>query len=77
MMRSSRWPRIWKDSVFFYLNMIAKSILWMIVITKLKKRTMLVYIYNILGVCLSGRPPWGKGVRVSMPFINAFPWLPF
>jgi hypothetical protein len=37
-----------------------------------------VYIYNILGVCLSGRPsPWGKGVKVSMAFINAFPWLPF
>jgi hypothetical protein len=30
------------------------------------------YIYNILGVCLSGRPPWGLGVRVSTPFINVF-----
>ncbi len=42
---------------------------------------MSIYIYNILGVCLSSRPPWGKGVRVSRPFINAFinafPWLPF
>ncbi len=36
-----------------------------------------IYIYNILGVCLSGRPPGGKGVRVSTPFIKAFPWLLF
>jgi hypothetical protein len=67
MMRSSRWPRIWKDSVFFYHKMVAKSILWMIAITKLKKRTLLVYIYNILGVYLSSCPPWGKGVRLECP----------
>ncbi len=34
---------------------------------------MSIYIYNILGVRLSGCPPWGKGVRVSTPFINMFP----
>jgi hypothetical protein len=39
--------------------------------------SMSIYIYNILGVYLSGRPLWGKVIRVSTPFINAFPWLPF
>ncbi len=33
--------------------------------------------YNFLGVCLFDRPPWGKGGKVSTPFINTFPWLPF
>jgi hypothetical protein len=34
--------------------------------------TLFIYIYNILHVCMSGRPPWGKGVTVSTPFTNVF-----
>ncbi len=28
----------------------------------------LIYIYNILGVCLSRRPPWGLGLARPYPF---------
>jgi hypothetical protein len=41
-------------------------------IIKNNKHIFVILIYNILGVCMSGRLPWGKGVRVSTPFINVF-----
>ncbi len=66
MERYNRW--FWLQSVKTEME------LGLIFGTDSRIGTEIILIYNILGVCPSGRPPWGKGVRVSTPFVNAFPW---